>query len=134
MSEGVHDAFLAGLDTTPRLPRDAVTVALGQRYAETLDDLFDMLTSGEAAEDGAAHARVILEITRIGARLEAVADKLGMAPGARPAADPKGGAGVDPASVALDNLRTDAAAGYPAAGIDYAAGVDPAVTEADAAD
>ena len=121
--------------TTPTLPRDVVTKTLALRYAQTLDDCFDALIDGDAAEDPAAHARVILEIARLGQRLEAQLDRLGMAPSARPAVTGNGGESVvDPASGVLDRLRADAVAGAPTTGVDYAAAVDPAVTEADTED
>jgi hypothetical protein len=137
------------LGTTPVLPRDAVTVAIARRYAAALDDCFDELVGaarpcprcrqvyddGDAVEDGAAHARVVLEISRLGARLEATLDRLGMSPGARPAVPGGGGmSGPTAADSALSQLERDAAAGAPASGVDYTAEVDPAVTEADAAD
>lgn len=138
------------LDTTPRLPRDAVTVALARRYAAALDDCFDELIGvarpcprcratydeGDAVEDGAAHARVILEISRLGARLEATLDRLGMAPSARPAV-PGGAGGIggtSSAGAALEQLERDSGAGAPASGVDYTAAVDPAVADADALD
>jgi hypothetical protein len=138
----------AALESTPVLPRDAVAVMLARRYAEALDDCFDALAGvarpcprcrttydeGDAVEDGAAHARVVLEISRLGGRLEAMLDRLGMAPSARPAV-PGGGGGIGgptPAGAALSQLERDAAAGAPASGVDYAAHVDPAVTGADA--
>lgn len=121
------------LETTPRLPRDAAAVALARRYAAALDDLFDALVNDpDASEDRATHARVILEITRIGGRFEACLDRLGMAPGARPVIPGERGGG-DPTSDRLDALRSDSAAGAPTTGIDYTAAVDPAVIAADAA-
>jgi hypothetical protein len=131
----VEGALEEALETTPLLPRDLAARQLALRYAETLDDLFDSLVNGDAAEDGAAHARVILEIARVGARYEAMLDRLGMSPGARPVI-PNGGApgGTSPDAGRLDQLRRDAAAGAPTSGVDYAAAVDPAVAEADAAD
>lgn len=127
---------LAGaLESTPVLPRDAVAVALARRYADALDDCFDELINGDAAEDGAAHARVVLEISRLGGRLEAMLDRLGMAPSARPAVPGGGGKdGPTAAGAALEQLERDSAAGGPASGVDYAAHVDPAIAEADAAD
>lgn len=124
------------LETTPRLPRDAVTVALARRYAGALDDCFDALVNGDAAEDGAAHARVILEIARLGARLEATLDRLGMAPSARPAVPggSGGSSGTSAAGAALEQLERDSGAGAPASGVDYTAAVDPSVEEADAVD
>lgn len=123
------------LETTPVLPRDRATIALAKRYADALDDCFDDLLNGEAAEDGAEHARKILEIARVGARLEAMLDRLGMSPSARPAVTGSGGETVvDPATAELERLRADAAAGAPTTGLDYAAAVDPAVTAADTED
>ena len=124
------------LETTPRMPRDAVAVALAKRYAEALDDCFDQLVNDvECVEDAAAHARKVLEIARLGQRLEGMLDRLGMAPGARPAAlNSQGVAGDDPESASLARARADVDAGAPASGIDYAAAVDPAVTEADTED
>lgn len=125
--------FREALETTPRLPRDAATAALGEMYADALDDMFDRLRNDpDTNEDPATHARVILEITRIGGRLESIMDKMGMTPGSRPLVDKPGGVGGDPASDRLDQQRADAAAGAPTSGIDYTAAVDPAVTEADA--
>jgi hypothetical protein len=125
----------AGLETTPRLPRDVVAVTLARRYARALDVCLDELDKDDAIEDPAHHARKVLEIARLGQRLEGMIDRLGMAPGARPnvPGNPNGGE-RDPASTALDALRADAAAGAPASGVDYAAGVDPSVTEADPED
>jgi hypothetical protein len=123
------------LESTPVLPRDSVAVALARRYANALDDCFDSLINDEASEDGAAHARVILEISRLGGRLEAMLDRLGMSPAARPAVPTGGGAsGPTVAGAALEQLERDAAAGAPTSGVDYTAAVDPAVTEADAED
>ena len=130
----IYGDLCEALETTPRLPRDAAAVALARRYAAALDDLFDTLANDpDANEDRATHSRVILEITRIGGRFEAVMDKLGMMPASRPAVPRGEGAGGDPASDSLDALRADAARGAPASGIDYAAAVDPSVTEADTA-
>lgn len=123
----------ASLESTPRLPRDAIAVTLARRYARALDSCLDDLDRFECQEDAATHARKVLEIARLGQRLEGMLDRLGMAPGSRPAL--KGGeSGGDPASGALEQLERDAAAGAPTTGIDYAAGVDPAVTEADTED
>jgi methylphosphotriester-DNA--protein-cysteine methyltransferase len=133
------------LRTTPVLPRDAVTVALAQRYAAALDDCFDELIGAgrpcprcraeyddsDAAEAGAAHARIVLEINRLGARLEATLDRLGMSPGARPAVrGAEGQTEHDPARAALEQLERDTAAGAPNSGVDYAAALDPAVAAA----
>jgi hypothetical protein len=131
----IYGDLVDALESTPRMPRDAGAVGLAKAYAGLLDDCFDALANDDATEDPAEHARKVLEISRIGARLEAMLDRLGMAPGARPAVpNGRGGTGGDPASSALDALRSDAAAGAPSTGIDYAAAVDPSVTEADAED
>jgi hypothetical protein len=124
------------LATTPRLPRDAVAVALAYRYAAALDDCFDALTEPKATEDPAEHARKVLEIARLGQRLEQTLDRLGMSPSARPAVTGSGGGehGPTPAAGELERLRADAAAGAPTSGLDHAASVDPAVTEADSED
>jgi hypothetical protein len=123
------------LETTPVMPRDALAVAMLKRYVRAIDDCFDALNDDIAAEDGAEHARKVLEIARLGQRVEAMLDRLGMAPSARPVIPTSGvNGGVDPASASLDGLRRDAAAGAPTAGIDYAAAVDPAVTDADTED
>lgn len=137
----IESALEQALESTPRLPRDLATVQLALRYAELLDDAFDALAVEPSLEDGerddgAMHARTVLEISRIGARLEATLDRLGMAPSARPAVTGNGGGESGPTAeaVALEQLRADAAAGAPASGLDYAAAVDPAVTAADAED
>lgn len=129
-------ALLDALETTPRLPRDVAAVALALEYATILDDATDRLRdAGEGeAEDGKDFGRMIAVIARVGPRYEAMLDRLGLSPGARPATRDGEGIGGDPASAALERARADAAAGAPASGIDYAAAVDPAVTEADAAD
>jgi hypothetical protein len=119
------------LRDTPRLPRDAATVELALTFAKQLDRLVVRLA--EAVDEGPVqHKRVISEIDIIGRRLESALDRLGMSPGARPAVRGSEVTGGDPNSVALDGLRTDAAAG--AARFDYAASVDPAVAETLAGD
>jgi hypothetical protein len=134
-ARSIADELAEALTTTPTLPRDSVATALARRYAEALDDCFDALSGDNAAEDEASAARTVLEISRLGARLEAMLDRLGMAPSARPAV-PNGGGPGDPsvAARALDALERDAAAGAPASGVDYTAAVDPAVAEADTVD
>ena len=139
MTEGLYDAVLAALETVPQLPRDVVATQLALRYAERLDGLFELSMDAPVPEDGgpadgAERARVTLEITRMGARLEAMLDRLGMAPSARPLVPTGGNGGTSPEADQLDALSRDAAAGAPSSGIDYAAGVDPSVTAADAAD
>jgi hypothetical protein len=131
----IEDAYAAALESTPRLPRDGAAVQLGLRYAEALDEMFARLANdADTIEDPATHARVILEITRIGGRFEATLDRLGMTPGARPAATLGGAGGPTAEGAALDALRRDAASGAPASGVDYTAAVDPAVADADAED
>jgi hypothetical protein len=111
-------------------------VALAYRYAAALDDCFDALGGDNPTEDPADHARKILEIARLGQRLELTLDRLGMSPAARPAVTGNGGGehGPTPAAGELERLRADAAAGAPTSGLDYAASVDPAVTDADTED
>lgn len=123
-------AFDHAIDTAPHLPRDLAAVHLARTYASMLDDALDRLAERQEEEeddDGSrAFARVVAIIAKIGPRYEAVLDKLGMSPGARPAV--RGGEphGVDPAAAALDQLRNGAAP----AGFDPAAHLDPAVAEA----
>lgn len=130
-------ALDASLESTPRLPRDAAAVALARQYAAMLDDATDRLTDAAEGEteDGKDFGRMVAVITRIGPRYEAMLDRLGMAPGSRPATlNGQGVGGGDPESAALERARADADAGAPASGIDYAAAVDPAVTETDPED
>jgi hypothetical protein len=121
-------AFDEALRTAPHLPRDVAAVHLARTYAGMLDDATDRLTEHgeEHDEQSRDFARVVAVIAKIGPRYEAVLDKLGMSPGARPAV--RGGEphGVDPSASALDELRNGAAA----AGVDPAAYVDPAVAAA----
>jgi hypothetical protein len=129
-------ALLEALETTPRLPRDLAAVKLALHYADLLDDATDRLSdAGEGeAEDGRDFGRMVAVITRVGPRYEAMLDRLGMSPGARPVTRDGESHGGDPASAELDRLRADSAAGAPASGVDYAAFVDPSVTEADTED
>ena len=116
----------AALRDTPRLPRDSATVELALKYAALLDDLFVRLDEHESVESSTEHRRVIMNIDTIGRRLDAVLDRLGMSPGARPPArdaEPGG----DPANAALDAQRADATA---PAGIDYSPALDPSVEAA----
>jgi hypothetical protein len=126
-------ALNESLRSTPHLPRDRAMIELARHYARMLDDAADRLSdAGEGeAEDGRDFARMAALIARIGPRYEATLDRLGMSPGARPAV--RGGehdGRTDPAAAALAVLQS----GGVAAGVDYAAGVDPAVTAADAED
>jgi hypothetical protein len=132
----ILSALEEALEHTPVLPRDQLATALLRRYAAALDDSLDALDDVDAAEDAATHARIVLEIARLGARLEAMLDRLGMAPSARPVVPHDGGGrdGTTPEAASLEQLRRDAAAGAPASGLDYAAAVDPAVTAADTED
>lgn len=130
----LRSALIASLESTPHLPRDRALIALALRYADMIDDAQDRL--GEAGDEDEARdlGRMIAIVAKIGPRLEAVLDKMGMSPGARPATG--GGAplnGTDPGSTALAALQSGRP-GSPAPGIDYAAAVDPAVTEADTED
>lgn len=135
--EGIQDsaeftshvaAFDEAVRTAPRLPRDAATVHLARHYAAMLDDAFDRLQDGaeQDGEDSRDFARVVNIVAKIGPRYEAVLDKLGMSPGARPAARGGDPHGSSPASQTLRELQSGAAAH----GVDPAAGVDPAVAEA----
>jgi hypothetical protein len=129
----IHSKLRLALQDAPRLPRDLAVVELALTYARELDRLFVRLAEPDAIDSPVHHKRVITEIDIIGRRLEAVLDRLGMSPGARPAVRAtEPGAGGDPDSAALAALRSDAAGGAP--GLDYAAAVDPAVTAADAGD
>lgn len=126
MAVTIVSRLRAALKDTPRLPRDEATVHLALEYAALLTDLLTKLEEPEATENPSEHRRVIMSIDTIGRRLDACLDRLGMSPGARPPArdaEPGG----DPASDALDALRTDASA---PAGIDYSPAVDPAVAAA----
>lgn len=117
------------LRTTPYMPRDVAMVTLARRYADTLDDAYDRLD--EASEDEEEQprnfGRMVAVIAKIGPRYEAVLDKLGMSPGARPAT--RGGEphGVDPAAAALASLQS----GGSPAGVDTSAHLHPAVADAD---
>lgn len=122
-------ALQTALADTPHLPRDRAMIALAVRYAALLDDATDRLQ--EAADtmadtdgqDGARDfGRMITVVTRLGPRLEAVLDKLGMSPGSR-RADGSTHVPDDPAAAALGDLRAAFAAR-----VDLAAAVDPAVT------
>jgi hypothetical protein len=126
-------SLTASLASTPHLPRDRAMIELAKTYARMLDDAADRLSDagdGEA-EDGRDFARMAALIAKIGPRYEATLDRMGMSPGARPAV--RGGehdGRIDPAAAALAVLQS----GGVAAGVDYAAAVDPAVAEADAGD
>lgn len=124
-------ALEAALESTPHLPRDRAAVHLARSYAAMLDDAMDRMTerAEEDEDESRAFGRMVTIIAKIGPRYEAVLDKLGMSPGARPAT--RGGEphGVDPAAVALEGLRSAAADG-----IDQASSVDAAVAEALASD
>lgn len=128
VATSLSNALDQALRTTPVLPRDMAMVALARQYAAMLDDAVDRI--GEAEEDDAGRdlARAVAIVAKIGPRFEATLDRLGMSPGARPAA--RGGEphdGVTAAASALAGLQSG-----PAAGVDYASCVDPAVTAADA--
>lgn len=118
------------LPDTPVKPRDAAAVALLKHYATLLDDAGDRLSDAAEEDQAADFNRMAMTISRLGPRMEAMLDRLGMAPGARPAL--RGGEphGVDAAAAALAKLRDDAAA----AGVDDSPAVDPAVEAALAAE
>jgi hypothetical protein len=125
-------AFDEAIRTAPHLPRDVAMVVLARRYADTLDDAYDRLE--EASEDEEEQprnfGRMVAIIAKIGPRYEAVLDKLGMSPGARPASRGGDPHGVDPAAAALAELQS----GSSPPGLNPAAYVDAAVAEADAGD
>ncbi len=126
-------ALTAALETAPYLPRDRAAAELALRYAEMIDDAADRVEQAEDDDESRAYGRYVTVVAKLGPRLEAMLDRLGMAPGARPAvrgADPHG---VDPAAAALGELEAGSP-GSPAPGVDHAAFVDPAVTAADAED
>jgi hypothetical protein len=114
------------------MDRDAAAVDLALRHAKHLDVLSDALTELDPIENPSDYRRVVASYRDFARMLQETLDRLGMNPAARPVRPAGTEAGGDPASAALDGLRADAAAGT--AGVDYAAVVDPAVTEADAAD
>lgn len=126
------DALDEALRTTPALPRDRAVIALARRYAATLDDAYDRMSEASEEEDDQPRnfARMVAVISKIGPRYEAVLDKLGMSPGARPAVRGGDPHHVDPAAAALADLQS----GEPAHGVDPAAGLHPAVAEALAGD
>lgn len=129
----IATALERALESMTLLKRDGAIAELARVYARELDGLFTRLGEDEATDSATHHKRVITEIDIMGRRLEAVLDRLGMSPGARPAVRGGGeGESDDPATRALDELRADTAAGT--AGIDYAAAVDASVTAADARD
>lgn len=121
------------LTEAPHLKRDRAMIALAYRYADLIDDALDRADQAEDDEQARDFARMVAVIAKIGPRLEAALNAMGMSPGARPATRNGGehGTAPDPGSVALDQLT---GAGGAPAGVDYAAAVDPSVTEADAGD
>jgi hypothetical protein len=122
-------AFDHAIATTPKLPRDLAAVHLARTYAAMLDDATDRLTEHgeEESDDSRDFARVVTIISKLGPRYEALLDKLGMSPGARPAV--RGGEphGVDPSAAALDDLRSG---GQAPPGVGQAAYLDAAAAEA----
>lgn len=135
--ESLTVSLRKGLDSTPRLPRDRAAVRLAMHYAGLLDDLFDRLDEhGEHRDDDGRDTavadinRLTSLIAKIGPRYEATLDKLGMTPGARPAARGGDPAGVSPQAALLGWLQQ----GATPPGVDPRAVVDPAVTAADAGD
>jgi hypothetical protein len=107
-------------------------IALARHYADLIDDATDRLFEAEEEDQARDFARMVAIVAKIGPRLEATLDRLGMSPGARPAVRNGGDAGGDPASAALERVRSDTAAASD--GVDYAAAVDPSVAAADVAD
>lgn len=136
--ESLTTSLRRALESTPRLPRDRAGIRLAMNYAATLDDLFDRLDEiGEHRDDDdrdttvADINRLTGLIAKIGPRYEATLEKLGMFPGARPATrtgEPAGGQSPEAALLAF--LQR----GLTPPGVDPAAAVDPAVTEADSGD
>lgn len=134
--ESLSTALRKALDSTPRLPRDRAGVRLAMNYAATLDDLFDRMDEIRehdfATDEQVANInRLTGQIAKIGPRYEATLERLGMFPGARPATrtgEPAGG--QSPEAALLAYLQR----GLTPPGFDPAAAVDPAVTDADAAD
>lgn len=122
-------AFEQAVASAPHMPRDVAMVHLARQYAAMLDDAFDRMDDAaeQGDEESRVFARVVGLVAKIGPRYEAVLDKLGMSPGARPAV--RGGEphGVDPAATALGQLRDGDGA---AAGLDPTAYLDPAVAQA----
>lgn len=126
----LRGALAAALESAPYLPRDRAAVALAFRYADLIDDAQDRIEQAEDDDESRAYGRYVTVVAKIGPRLEAVLDRMGMTPGARPAV-PGGvphGAAPDPRASALEHLERSA--GTPAAGLDPSALVDPAVAAA----
>lgn len=129
--ESLSTSLRKALDNTPRLPRDRAAVRLAMHYAGLLDDAFDRLTeTGEDGDNLANFNRMAALIAKIGPRYEATLDKLGMTPGARPAARGGDPAGVSPAASWLAFLQS----GGTPPGFDPGTSVDPSVTAADVDD
>lgn len=122
------DAVDRSLGDLPHKPRDLAALELLRTYADLLDDAIDRLGESDEEENPRDFGRMVMAVSKIGPRLEAMLDRLGMAPGARPST-PEGDAHGDPdAAGALDQLEQDAAAR--ADGLSAAPLVDPAVTAA----
>jgi hypothetical protein len=133
--ESLTTSLRKALDSTPRLPRDRAAVRLAMNYAETLDDLWDRLAeireNDFATDEQVANInRLTSLIAKVGPRYEATLDKLGMVPGARPAARGGEPGGTSPAAALLAYLQR----GLTPEGFDPRAAVDPSVTGADARD
>lgn len=135
--ESLTVSLRKGLDSTPRLPRDRAAVRLAMHYAGLLDDLFDRLDEHAEHRDDDGRDTAVADINRltsliakIGPRYEATLDKLGMTPGARPAARGGDPQGVTPQAALLGWLQQ----GATPPGVDPRQVVDPAVTAADAGD
>ncbi|MDQ1700670.1 MAG: hypothetical protein QOG34_2533 [Frankiaceae bacterium] len=124
----IADAVRRSLEDTPHLPRDKAAIALLLHYADLLDDATDRLD--DAAEEGEHRdfGRMVMAISKIGPRVEAMLDRLGMSPGARPAKRDGDPDAAGAAGEALQELEQRAAAR--AAGQPVAPAVDPAVAKA----
>jgi hypothetical protein len=114
------------------MERDAAMVELALQYARHMDAVSSAMEDLDPIDNPVDYRRAVASYKDLGRMLQEALDRLGMNPAARPVRPAGSEVGGDPASAALDGLRSDAAAGV--VGVDYAAAVDPAVTEADAGD
>jgi hypothetical protein len=134
--ESLSTALRLALDSTPKLPRDRAAIRLAMHYAGLLDDVFDRMDEitegGEEDERVADLNRLVAMVAKLGPRFEATLDKLGMTPGARPAARGGEPGGTTPQASFLAWLQSGDT--VTPAGVDPRAAVDPAVTAADAGD
>ena len=132
----MHDAFCQAVEEAPTLPRDLALIALANRLAERIDAVDDEITEGAVAE-----GRGVVSMEGVRDKLIknylGTLDRLGMTPAARTSQRGVEGGPVgapDPSAVALAHLQRGAQPGAAAVGVDYAAAVDPAVTDALAGD